>query len=98
MINKTTFKRGEGGRPKGSKNKVTILTKEFLRNFIDHNLETMQRDFDQLDSKDRLYFIEKLLKYILPSEIEHNKIKQVDKFDNWTVEQMEAELERLSGV
>lgn len=33
MANQTTFKAGEGGRPKGAKNKVTIEVKEFLSNF-----------------------------------------------------------------
>ncbi|MBK8081344.1 MAG: hypothetical protein IPK25_14345 [Saprospiraceae bacterium] len=59
MVNQTSFKPGEGGRPKGSKNKVTIEVKEFLNNFLHDNLNTLQSDFDKLDSKDRLYFIEK---------------------------------------
>jgi hypothetical protein len=97
MANQTTFKAGEGGRPKGAQNKVTIEVKEFLSNFLNDNLGTIQADFDNLESKERLYFIEKLLKYIVPIKAD-NTIKQpTSKYSDWTDEQLKAEIERISN-
>jgi hypothetical protein len=95
MKNQTTFKPGEGGRPKGCKNKVTTDVKEFLNNFVNDNLETIQRDFDNLESKDRLLFFEKLLKYIIPTKAEQIVKPQISEYEDWTKEQIEAELKRL---
>ena len=54
------------GRPKGSPNKTTEEIRTAISNFMDANLETLQEDFDKLEPKDRLAFMERLLKYILP--------------------------------
>ncbi len=97
MVNLTSFKPGEGGRPKGSKNKVTIEVKEFLNNFLHDNLNTLQSDFDKLDSKDRLYFIEKILKYIIPTKADHIIKKPINQYEDWTEEQLQAELDRLNN-
>ncbi|MBK6783486.1 MAG: hypothetical protein IPG79_06760 [Saprospiraceae bacterium] len=97
MVNQTSFKPGEGGRPKGSKNKVTIEVKEFLNNFLHDNLNTLQSDFDKLDSKDRLYFIEKILKYIIPTKADNNITRAINQYEDWTEEQLQAELDRLNN-
>lgn len=95
MANKTTFKSGEGGRPKGAKNKVTIEVKEFLNNFLQDNLETIQDDFDKLESKDRLLFFEKLLKYVVPTKTDHIIKQPKNQYEDWTDEQLKKELDRL---
>lgn len=97
MANQTTFKAGEGGRPKGAKNKVTIEVKEFLSNFLNENLSTLQEDFDNLESKERLYFIEKLLKYVVPIKADHTVKQPTSKYADWTTEQIKAEIERLNS-
>lgn len=97
MANQTTFKPGEGGRPKGAKNKVTIEVKEFLSNFLNENLSTLQADFDNLESKERLYFMEKLLKYFVPLKADHNISPPRNKYEDWTLDQINAEVERLSN-
>lgn len=54
------------GRPKGSLNKSTTEMRELVTNFVSANLTTIQADFDQLEPKERLLFLEKLLGYTLP--------------------------------
>lgn len=54
------------GRPKGSLNKSTTEMRELVTNFVGANLTTLQTDFDQLEPKERLQFLEKLLGYTLP--------------------------------
>jgi len=73
------------GRPAGSQNKSTVEIKNILTEFISKNIETLQNDYDSLEPKERLIFIEKLLKYIIPTkttnEIDISKMsdEEVDK-------------------
>lgn len=57
------------GRPKGSPNKSVEEVRNLVQQFVENNLETLQADFEQLEPKDRLMFIERLLKHVLPSPI-----------------------------
>lgn len=61
------FKKGEGGRPKGTPNKITGELREWISQFINENKDQIQKDFLSLDAKDRIQMFEKLLKYALPS-------------------------------
>ncbi|KAF0202244.1 MAG: hypothetical protein FD170_1970 [Bacteroidetes bacterium] len=58
------------GRPKGSTNKSTDELRTLLQTFIDTNIETMQADYEALEPKDRLNFIERLLKHVLPAPLQ----------------------------
>lgn len=72
-----TFAKGNqgGGRPKGSKNKATSELRQVVQDFLDYNIEKIQRDFDALEPKERLDTIIKLLDFALPrlqrSTIDH---------------------------
>ena len=55
-----------GGRKKGSKNKVNLKVKQAFELLLNNNLETMQKDLNQLDPKDRLAFILQISNYIIP--------------------------------
>lgn len=59
-------RRNMGGRPKGKTNKNTETLRNKVRKFVDDNLWTIQADFDQMPSKERLLFVEKLLRHVLP--------------------------------
>ena len=61
------FQKGEGGRPKGTPNKITTELREWISQFINENKDQIQKDFLSLDAKDRIQMFEKLLKYALPS-------------------------------
>lgn len=56
-----------GGRTKGSRNKTTQKIRDTFLKFIEDNLERMQKDFDQLDAKDRFKFLFEMSRFILPS-------------------------------
>lgn len=60
----------KGGRPAGSSNNATAELRAFIQNFINSNIDKIQVDFDDLEPKERLAFIEKLLKYVLPRQTE----------------------------
>lgn len=60
------------GRQPGIPNNATADLRQFIQHFIDDNRERIQADFDDLDPKDRLAFIEKLLKYVLPRQLDAN--------------------------
>lgn len=64
-----------GGRPIGSTNKITTALRESIKSFIDCNISNLQKDFDELEPKDRLVFIEKMLKYVIPPLKEIDEIK-----------------------
>ncbi len=79
-INKT-------GRPKGKPNRTTDELRAMVQNFIDANIETLQADFDQLEAKDRLTFIDRLLKHVLPAPLQ--------ELERLTDEQLDELIERL---
>lgn len=54
------------GRPKGSQNKITKTTKEWIAGLIDQNRKQVERDLKKLEPKDRIAMIEKLLQYVIP--------------------------------
>lgn len=57
------------GRPKGKANRTTEQLRNVFQQFLETNLETMQADFDKLEPKDRLMFIEKVAKMLIPAPI-----------------------------
>jgi len=54
------------GRPAGSKNIGTDEVRGWVLNFLEKNIDTLQTDFDDMFAKDRVSFIERMLKMILP--------------------------------
>lgn len=66
----TGFKgvRNENGRPKGAVNKTTAETKELIQKIVSNELENIVERLEQLDNKERLDVIIKLLPYIIPKQ------------------------------
>ena len=56
-----------GGRTKGTPNKSTNELRNIFQSLLEANLETMQKDLDSLDSKDRLQIIFKMATFCLPT-------------------------------
>lgn len=85
------FKPGQSGNPqgrkKGSKNKTPEQVRKSVQVFIEKNMKHIQADFDQLEPKDRLVFIERLLRHILP--------KPLNELERLTDEQLDELLRRL---
>ena len=85
---KQQFEKGDArinrkGRKAGTPNKSTNELRMLVQDFIEHNWHTLQKSFDKLDDKDKLNFIEKLLKHTLPApltELERMTDAQLDAF------------------
>lgn len=56
-----------GGRTTGSRNKATQKIRETFLHFIEDNLPKLQKDFDQLDPKDRFKVLLDMGKFVLPT-------------------------------
>jgi hypothetical protein len=82
-----------GGRTKGTPNKVTMETREWIKQLIDKNREQIERDLTTLDPKDRILVIEKLMQYAVP------KMQSVEAridFNNLSDEQLDEIVNRIS--
>ena len=83
MAWKGDIKNRNNGRKPGSVNKTTQAIRNVLKDFVFNNIETLQADFDSLEPKDRLSFIEKLFKHVLPpplhplEQLTEEQIKQL---------------------
>jgi hypothetical protein len=55
------------GRKAGTPNKTTEELRGLFQSFIEANIDTLQSDFDKLEPKDRLSFIERLARLVLPT-------------------------------
>ncbi|MBK8549174.1 MAG: hypothetical protein IPL63_18050 [Saprospiraceae bacterium] len=64
--NNTTFKPGEGGRPKGATNKTASQIKELLTAIVNNEIDTLTERFNNLTDKERLEILIKLMPYVLP--------------------------------
>ena len=54
------------GRPKGTPNKTTEEIRALLQEFLSKNLEDIQDSYNSLEAKDKLTFIDRLLRHVLP--------------------------------
>jgi hypothetical protein len=54
------------GRPAGSPNKVTKLLRDRVSDFLNKKWPQVEKDFDQLDPKDKIILYERLMQYIIP--------------------------------
>ena len=80
-------------------NKTTIEINEFLTNFLSDNLNTFQSDFDQLGSKDRLNFMERLLKIIIPrpQDIKQNEPLREICLPEWLNDEWIDEVDEITN-
>jgi hypothetical protein len=68
---KTSFKKGEGGKPKGAKNRTTKEAKEFLEYIMFGQMENMNQALETLYKKDVARYLDacsKLFTYVLPKK------------------------------
>ncbi len=67
------FKKGQSGNEKGRKpgipNKTTEQLRQAVQVFIENNIEELQSNFDLLEPKEKLIFIEKILRFVLPTQL-----------------------------
>lgn len=58
---------GKKSSRKGVENKVNIELREKIKLIVNNNLETIEKDLEQLEPKDRLNVLMQLLKFTLPT-------------------------------
>ncbi len=58
------------GRPMGKPNKVTAELRDRIKLFLEKSWSIVQKDFKELDPKDRIAIYEKMLKYVVPVQKE----------------------------
>jgi hypothetical protein len=54
------------GRPAGKPNIATDEVRAWILRFLDANVDDLQSDYDVMSPREKLTFIEKLLKHVLP--------------------------------
>ncbi len=60
------FEKGNPGKPKGAKNKSTLLIRDRIQTLFDDNFDKIQEDLESLEAKDRLKFLTDLMPYLMP--------------------------------
>ncbi|MFW6275485.1 MAG: DUF5681 domain-containing protein [bacterium] len=68
------------GRPKGQQNRTTEQIRDTFLSFINDNMSGLQESFDKLEPKDKLQFIEKIAKLILPRPLNELERLPEDQF------------------
>lgn len=82
-----------GGRVKGTPNKVTYSLKEWITSLINKQRTQIEQDLQELEPKERLQMIEKLMQYVIPKQA----AQQVKlDFDNLTDEQLQQTINELT--
>ena len=89
------FEKGNAGKPKGAKNKTTIVGKEILQKYFfeDNGLNNLLRDIDGMDSeRDKANAKIKLLEYIMPKQ------KEIELSGDITPTTLQIHLGSTTGV
>lgn len=89
-----TFKKGNPGRPKGSKNKLSGQIRERIQSLFNDNFQTIQEDLESMEPKDRLKFLTDLLPYLVP-KLQTTTYSQTIDLDNMTDEDLDKLINRI---
>ena len=82
-----------GGRAKGTPNRVTATAKEWLTALIDKNRRQIERDLKQLEPKERLHILEKLMQYVIPKQ---QAVSATIDFESLSDEQLDYLIDELT--
>ncbi len=59
-----------GGRKAGTPNKISVGLKDFISKLLFKNRKQMEKDLQELQPKERLFILEKLMQYVIPKQRE----------------------------
>ena len=71
------FKKGEGGRKKGSSNKVTIIQRDFIQCLLDRQQDKIELELSKLTGKDYISAITGMMEFVLP-KLQRTELKGTD--------------------
>jgi hypothetical protein len=89
------------GRPKGSSNMSTEIVKKNVALLLENNIQIVQEDLDQMQTRDRVNALLQFMKFVVPTQkaIEvDNRISQEEMNENYINKLMaipEKNFERL---
>lgn len=101
------------GRPKGSKNKVTVEVREVFKSLLEENINQIQKDIESLTPKERVNVLLKISEFVIPklrsidsegklsgeNYKEYVKLKaEHDRLEQMTEEELNEELNRLEKL
>lgn len=103
-----------GGRSKGTPNKSTTELREWVQKLVQSNMAQVKRDLKELEPKERLDVIERLMRYVLPrqqaitAQVEGLSTPEIEQFRAWqarqaryesmTDDELREEIKRLDNV
>lgn len=85
------------GRPKGSKDKVKVATKEILGQAIDGYMPNLAEDLQVLKPAQRVQAVTNLLKYILPT-LKQSEVSQTMENVSWLNLDMNTRLKLIDEI
>ena len=74
------------GRPKGKPNKATEAIRAVLADFVSVNIEDLQKQYDSLKPAEKLQFIDRLLKHVLPAPLPDYELMTEKQFEQYLTE------------
>lgn len=84
-----------GGRRKGTPNRSTSTVREWLSGLIDKNRRQVEKDLKELEPKERLMMLEKLMSYVIPKQQAVNASVEVDKLSD---EQLDMIIDEITNT
>jgi hypothetical protein len=81
-----------GGRQKGTPNKATANLKNTIHGIVERQFETLESDLEELDGRDKINFVLKLIEYVLPKQRE----TKID-FNSLSDEEIDELINRLKN-
>ena len=88
------FEKGNPGKPKGAKNKSTLLMRDRIQALFDDNFDKIQEDLESLEAKDRLKFLTDLMPYLMP-KLQSTTYSQKIDLDSMEEAELDILIERI---
>lgn len=82
------------GRPKGVPNKVTASLREGVDAFVKNKWPEVDRIWKRLDDKDKLNFLDRMMRYVLPT-LQSTTVETTIDLDTQLAKLTDAELGKL---
>lgn len=86
------------GRPKGVPNKVTTDLRSGIDSFLKNKWGEVNEIWDRLDDKDKIMFIDKMMKYAIPtlqSTTLDAKVESSNRLQQLNAEQLNAVIDQI---